>query len=296
MSRFHPYGKKDYEAGEKGNGRNWVFTINTATESDIDRLTKVECKFVMYGVEKAPDTGTPHLQGFILFRERKRFSGVKKLFPRAYLSPMKGSFEQNEAYCSKEDLSPYIRGLAPKSKTEIGDAEKNRWQQARESAETGELESIPSDIYIRYYRTLKEIKKDHMVVPDDLDGGVTTGHWFYGPAGAGKSRKARDLYPQAYLKMCNKWWDGYQGQEHVLIDDFDKNHAVLAHHLKIWADKYAFLGENKGGAVAIRPKSIVITSQYSIDEIWEDEETRQAMRRRFKVTKFPDPSSPYSMY
>lgn len=73
--------------------------------------------------------------------------------------------------------------------------------------------------------------------------------WLHGPAGCGKTRAAIKKHPEAYMKLSNKWWDGYQGQDAVILDDLDPERAkCLAQHLKHWADPWGKMpGEIKGG-------------------------------------------------
>jgi len=162
--------------------------------------------------------------------------------------------------------------------------EKARWELIKSLAKQGRLDDIESKVFVSHYRTLQAIAKDYQPPVEDAEG--TTGFWFYGEAGSGKSRTARQQYPGAYIKNCNKWWDGYQGQEAVIIDDVDTTHSCLGHHFKLWADRYAFQAEVKGGSRMIRPKAVVITSQYHPNQIWQDEETLAAINRRFKLVKF----------
>ena len=95
-------------------------------------------------------------------------------------------------------------------------------------------------------------------------------------------------YKNAYPKLCNKWWDGYNNQKHVIMDDIGPEHKVLGQQLKIWDDRYGCILENKGGAMASAYDTFVVTSQYSIEEIFgDDDETVEALKRRFKVIHFP---------
>lgn len=266
-------------------GRSVVFTLNNWTDGELASLSgKVpdQLRYFVAGKEVG-ESGTPHLQGYAYTEGQRTHAWFKTLIGnRAHIEFTKGTHEQAISYCKKDGDFVEL-GNPPKAPSAVGADELARWEAARKSAKAGTLDDIPADIYLRMYRTLKEVAKDHMCVPEDLD--KLSGVWITGLAGCGKSRKAREDYPGSYLKMANKWWDGYQAHKTVILDDIDKHHHVLGHHLKIWTDRYAFLAENKGGAIAIRPDIICVTSQYTIEDIWEDVETRAALNRRFTVIK-----------
>lgn len=232
------------------------------------------------GQREVGENGYDHYQIIVYFNKKLSLRAAKANFCReAHLEPTRS--KACEDYVWKEETkvadSQFELGSLPMKRNNPTD-----WAKVKQLAKEGNIEEIPPDVYMRCYRTLKEVKKDFMQKPESIDG--VCGLWIYGPSGVGKSRRAREEYPGAYDKMCNKWWDGYQDEEFVLLDDFDTNHKGLGHHLKRWADRYSFLAETKGGAVNIRPKKVVVTSNYSIETIFEgDIMMIDALKRRFEV-------------
>lgn len=262
--------------------RNWVFTLNNYKESDIASIDQCEVKYALYGKEVGK-SGTPHLQGYMCFKTVKSLKSVRNIMPKAHWEIRKGSHQQARDYC-KKDGDYHERGIEPMTQKEKGDAGKRVYEEAFELAKQGRIEEIAEPLRTRFYTTYKRIRKDYQIAPESMS--ELTNEWYWGDSGTGKSRKAREENPGAYLKNANKWWDGYVDQEVVIIDEWSPQHECLASHLKQWADHHAFAAESKGGALCIRPKKIIVTSNYSIDQCFPNPADSEPMRRRFKVTHF----------
>ena len=161
-----------------------------------------------------------------------------------------------------------------------GDAEKQRWADTFEAAKDGRFEDIEPELLVKYWSTLQRICEHYEVIPEDMED--LDFWWFCGDTGSGKSWDARKQNPSIYLKNNNKWWDGYRGQECVLIEEMDpRSGCYLGAFLKKWADHYAFNAEVKGGTKMLRPKKIIVTSNYSIQECFPDPAVHGPLNRRF---------------
>lgn len=265
--------------------RNFVFTLNNYNDDEVESVKSIPCKYLCFGYEVG-ESGTPHLQGMVCFKNNKTFSAVKRLLPRAHIEKMRGTFKEASEYC-KKDAHFFEKGDCPMDKAAKGNAEICRWAAARSLAAEGKFDEIDDKIYLRCYSTLKKIHSDKIMMEKKPD--TEAKHlWFWGKAGTGKSRRARELYPDAYLKMCNKWWNGYVpgSRAAVIVEDFDKRHDKLVHFVKIWSDRYDFPCEMKGSAARIRPEIIIVTSNYHPSQIWTDEEDLGPIMRRFKCVQF----------
>lgn len=243
----------------------------------------LDCQYAIRGIEVCPSTGRVHLQCYIYYKNPRSFKKVKSKFPGAHIEPAVGGVSKNVEYCSK-DGDVWEWGEKPLSSSKKGVAESERWKRAKIAAQNGDLDSIDADIYIRLYSNLKKIVADNCVPSVVLER--PCGVWLWGKSGYGKSFVCREFWPVHYPKMCNKWWDGYSNEAIVVMDDVDMGHSCLGHHLKIWADSYPFIGEIKGICRKLRPALFVVTSQYRIEDIWQDQHTRDALNRRFDVIEF----------
>jgi len=236
--------------------RNVCFTLNNYTAEDETRISGLECQYLVYGHETAPVTGTPHLQGYIEFLKQTRMNSVKHMLgDRAHIESRRGTQEQAIAYCKKEDAAFVERGIprAQGHRTDLDDAR-------RTAVESGMREVTATMSYNQIQTAAKFLTYNEE--PRDWLTSVT---WIYGPTGSGKSRLAREIAAEytendVYVKSdATKWWEGYDGQETVIIDDFRDSWWGITEMLRI-LDRYECRIECKGGYRQLKAKTIIVTS------------------------------------
>lgn len=260
--------------------RNWLCTLNNPGVTTLEEIHNVTKATYTVGQLEEGEEKTPHLQFYQNFKERIALTAYKKADTRIHAEVVVIN-NGAHTYCMKEKGrldGPWEYGLKPVQRNN-----KTDWDEVKLNCKRGRLEEIPSDIYVKYYTTLKRIAKDNLQYKDKTE---LRGIWITGPAGCGKTRAVKTFSLTAFPKNRTQWWDGYNNEEVVLMDDVDKYDVKLGGLLKDWADRYAKTLEVKGGVVTDNWKHFIVTSQYTIGEIWEDEQTREALHRRYIQVKY----------
>lgn len=270
--------------------RFWLLTI---PEEDWVRSSELPEKVVYLkgqleeGSERreGAEGGYRHWQLYAHFKRAVRLAAVKKVFGRTCHAEATRS-EAAESYVWKEETrvegTQFELGSKPIQRNDERD-----WDKIRELAKQDKMDEIPSDIYIKCYSSLKRIAAEHST-PEGIDRKV---YVFCGKTGTGKSKRAwEEAGIEAYPKTpTTKFWDGYRGQENVVIDEF-RGQIEISHMLR-WLDRYPVLVEIKGSSTVLKAKSIWITSNLHPKDWYPtlDEETKNALLRRLTITVFENP-------
>lgn len=114
-------------------------------------------------------------------------------------------------------------------------------------------------------------------------------YWYYGSTGTGKTRAASGADPDAYWKNpAHKWWDGYQGESTIIIDDYRADFCKFSELLRLF-DRYPYQVEVKGGTRQFLARKIYVTTPKSPALTWEsrtEEDLAQLLRRITEVKHF----------
>jgi len=263
-------------------GVYWLLTIPHA---NFTPFLPPDVAYVRGQLERGADTGFLHWQLLVVYSRKCRLAAVKKTFGNGIHAELSRS-NAADAYVWKDDTR--VDG----TQFELGQRAIRRnaptdWLQVRNSAVLGRLDSIPDDIYVRCYNQLRRIESDHL----QAVGHERRVRVYWGATGTGKSRRAWDeasfgAFPK---DPRSKFWDGYRGQEHVVIDEF-RGGIDIAHLLR-WLDRYPVIVEVKGASTVLSATNIWITSNLD-PRLWYpdlDQETIGALIRRMEITHFAAP-------
>jgi len=265
--------------------RYWCFTLNNYTDEDQARLRAVDCTYLIFGREVG-EQGTPHLQGFVITHTRIRLAQVKVLLgtDRVHVEKARGSPEQADDYCKKDGDFECI-GTPPARRKRTRDELAVEFRDAIRGGGAGALVGWADANPGVYAFSGHNLVRNHQstIIPVRRENVTCT--WIVGPSGSGKSHAAWEKYPDAFSKEPrHKWWSGYLGEKHVIIDDFGKDNIDITYLLR-WFDKYPVSIETKGGQMGLLATDFVVTSNFLPSEIYQGHPQLQALLRRINIVE-----------
>lgn len=248
-----------------------------------------ELKRYVHQEEKCPRTGRLHMQAYFETKQRYTFSQFQNILSNnGWSNPSTRSCEAtpyaNYQYCTKEDSSTgrfrFVRGefTQPRSVRReelksnraalISDIKAGRSEHYIASNYANEYlqrsRGIPQLIRILGNTEAKSNRQSIGVLI--LSGSTGIGKSFWARQWAHFHRKSLYSLPMPTRAGATVWFDGYMGQEVLLIDDlgYDDNEKMLISRqdmLRI-LDTYKLQVQTKGGFVWALWKYVIITTNY----------------------------------
>ena len=259
--------------------RQAVYWICTIPRDAWEPCQPEGCSYIVGQPERGEETGYLHWQVLAAFTNKRSRRQVKDAFgvEGMHCEPTRSAAARE--YVLKEETRDG-------EQFEFGELSIRRnfatdWDCVKRLAKAGQLDMVPSDIYIRYYRTLRAIASDHQTVTG-IEKSVVV---YYGPTGTGKSRRAwLEAGDTAYPKdPRSKFWCGYAGGTNIIIDEF--RGGIDVSHMLRWLDRYPVRVEIKGSSVPLMAEKIWITSNLH-PLMWYpdlDSQTQDALMRRLTI-------------
>lgn len=275
-----------------GRAKRWCFTINNFNAATVLALralgrSRELCSFLVFGREEGA-SGTRHLQGYIIFVNRKRLRQVRALVsPRGHFEVSRGTPLEASTYCKKDGDFEEFGELPVEERGRRSDLES-----IKHYIDEGATEEEVADNYFsrwvihrRAFAEYRQIKAKKRTDPPNV---VV----YFGATGTGKTRSAfEESLESCWMAVDNQlnWFDGYEGQKAAIFDDFvGCKNAKFGFLLRL-LDRYPMNVPIKGGFTNWIPETIYFTSNLHPDEwfLGVTDTQKAALFRRFtEVKKF----------
>lgn len=229
--------------------RDYCFTAWTQPKFD-----EANCRYVCWGEEICPTSGKPHWQGFVIFNRTARIPKAKEWIGagcETHVEIKNGTRDQARDYCMKEGRF-----------VEHGKYEALTVAEMLRKPKSWIIDNEPL-MYVRYHRGIEKLQYNKGMKWREVKV-----HILWGKTGCGKTRKVMEMDSVYKIDPPYSWWDGYEGEEILLIDDYKIGHIQRGMLLNL-LDGYRLRLETKGGHTWALWKCVYITSNFN-PETWDD--------------------------
>ena len=316
---------EEVEAAPKGQQvKNYCFTWNNPTVDgeELEEKLKNSERVAGYAFQlEEGESGTPHFQGYVQFTNRVRTGAAHKFFEpwRMALIHSKAKIPKKAIdYCIKEEgrlAGPWIGGTCLEKKagsqgkrTDLDDFAKAVFDAggmtdeiqeeyhghtmrfgklAKEAAAASKIRKAKVEEK-EYWKKQYQLKQEGMPITGQQQRRCVL---FFGPTAVGKTTEVKmiaygEYEEELYEKAGNnKWFEGYNGENHVLFDElrktaFDGSLETFNSMTNIGCVQVEF----KGGSTVLQAEHLYFTSNWHPLDIWgckPNEGRYRAMCRRF---------------
>lgn len=284
MEQKYSYiGTEVHEKGKKF--RAYFITWNNYTGESVDvcRRTLKDVEYGCFGLEVAPTTGTPHIQGYFRFKNPISWDKFRKKFLGASIFVARGDDFQNRVYCSKEGNFTEEGIPAKKQQGARQDLIELKDQIMKGEISCDDILIDNPMIYHQYGRTLEKI--EDIAMRGRQRNFMTKGIWLYGPTGTGKTYTAYEMAEGKSTfvwKDDHGWWDGYKQEEVVIINEF--RGSISYGEILDMLDQKVFKVRRRGREpLPFLSKTVIFTSSMRPEDVYhnihENDGIDQLLRR-----------------
>jgi len=278
--------------------RYFVFTLNLGLveaeavvridlfRAALETMFDEEFSYVSCAHEIAPTTGQHHIQGYLELAGKRQWTLQQfldcDLFEgqpenrSLWARPARGTAQQNAKYTQKASAQgrwSFCEGI-PRNYGQGRDPGLARTLQLIDAGEPlRKVYRQEPDASARHYRFLDRFK----LVTSEPRMWPTKVCYIFGPSGTGKSRLISQYFNNPDLVYVaampkaggNFWWDGYDEQPVVVIDEYSPSHFGQGHNLFMQrlVDRYPLKVPVHGGQVNFAARLIIIGSNYPPEQI-----------------------------